>query len=89
MSYEVAVEDGKFLFRQSGELVDTTHGPEDAKWIFVLSTSKVLYVGQKNRGTFQHSSFLAGGVTLFAGRLAAEAGILKVRTEIINTFGMC
>ncbi|KAK2647368.1 hypothetical protein Ddye_014857 [Dipteronia dyeriana] len=77
MVYEVAVEDGKFIYKQSGKLVDTTGGPPDAKWIFVLSTSKTLYVGQKNKGTFQHSSFLAGGATLSAGRLVVVDGILK------------
>ncbi|TXG58041.1 hypothetical protein EZV62_015870 [Acer yangbiense] len=77
MVYEVAVEDGKFIYKQSEKLLDTTGGPPDAKWIFVLSTSKTLYVGQKNKGTFQHSSFLAGGATLSAGRLVVVDGILK------------
>ncbi|XP_058204801.1 IQ domain-containing protein IQM6 isoform X2 [Rhododendron vialii] len=76
-AYEVAVEDGKFLYRQTGKLLDTRAGHEDDKWIFVLSTSKTLYVGQKQKGTFQHSSFLAGGATLSAGRLVVEDGILK------------
>ncbi|CAK9145882.1 unnamed protein product [Ilex paraguariensis] len=76
-AYEVEVEDGKFIYRQSGELIDTRGGPEEAKWIFVLSVSKTLYVGQKKKGTFQHSSFLAGGATLSAGRLVVEGGVLK------------
>lgn len=76
------MENGKFLYRYSGKLLHTTGGPSDAKWIFVLSTSKTLYVGLKKKGTFQHSSFLAGGATLAAGRLVVEDGILKVR--IIN-----
>ncbi len=75
LSYEVVVEDGKFFFKQSGEILHTT---DDAKWIFVLSTSKSLYVGKKKKGTFQHSSFLAGGATSAAGRLVIENGILKV-----------
>lgn len=33
---------------------------------------------QKQKGTFQHSSFLAGGATSAAGRLIVEDGILKV-----------
>lgn len=33
---------------------------------------------QKKKGTFHHSSFLAGGATLAAGRLEAENGTLKV-----------
>ncbi|KAL2535159.1 calmodulin-binding family protein [Abeliophyllum distichum] len=76
-AYEVIVKDGKFIYEQSGHLLDTKGGPKDVKWIFVLSVSKILYVGQKIKGTFQHSSFLAGGATLSAGRLEVEEGILK------------
>ncbi|PQM40862.1 IQ domain-containing protein IQM6 [Prunus yedoensis var. nudiflora] len=75
-AYEVVMQDGKFIYKQSGNLLDTTEAG-DAKWIFVLSTSKTLYIGQKSKGTFQHSSFLAGGATLSAGRLVVEQGILK------------
>ncbi|KAL6657026.1 hypothetical protein ACP70R_004806 [Stipagrostis hirtigluma subsp. patula] len=75
--YEVIIEDGKFMYKNSRQILDTSGGPRDAKWIFVLSTSKNLYVGQKNKGTFQHSSFLAGGATSAAGRLVVEDGILK------------
>ncbi|GKV15353.1 hypothetical protein SLEP1_g26148 [Rubroshorea leprosula] len=71
IAYEVIVLDGKFLFKQTGELLHTTG---NAKWIFVLSTSKTLYVGQKKKGTFQHSSFLAGAATIAAGRLVVEDG---------------
>ncbi|KAA8518340.1 hypothetical protein F0562_015777 [Nyssa sinensis] len=76
-AFEVKVEDGKFFYKQTCKLLDTREGPKDAKWIFVLSTSKNLYIGQKHKGTFQHSSFLAGGATLSAGRLVVEDGILK------------
>lgn len=75
--YEVVIEDGKLIYAQSGKLLNTSEGPEDVKWIFVLSVSKTLYVGQKKKGTFQHSSFLAGGATLSAGRLVVEEGVLK------------
>lgn len=77
-AYEVIVQDKKLVYKQSGKILDTTQGPKDTKWIFVLSTSKTLYVGEKNKGTFQHSSFLAGGATLSAGRLVVEDGNLKV-----------
>ncbi|XP_040999349.1 IQ domain-containing protein IQM2-like [Juglans microcarpa x Juglans regia] len=77
MAYEVVVEDGKFFYKQSEKLLDTTEEDKDAKWIFVLSTSMTLYVGKKKKGTFQHSSFLAGGATSAAGRLVIEDGILK------------
>jgi hypothetical protein len=48
-AYEVAIDDGKFLYMQSGQLLDPKGAPEDAKWIFVLSVSKVLFVGLKNK----------------------------------------
>ncbi|CAN1781549.1 IQ domain-containing protein IQM2 [Linum perenne] len=73
-AYEVVVEDGKLIYKETGELLNTAG---DCKWIFVLSTSKSLYVGQKKKGTFQHSSFLAGGVTSAAGRLISDNGVLK------------
>ncbi|XP_077209939.1 IQ domain-containing protein IQM2-like [Tasmannia lanceolata] len=76
-AYEVIVEDGKFLHKQGRKPLDTSEGSEDTKWIFVLSTSRALYVGQKKKGGFQHSSFLAGGATSAAGRLVVENGILK------------
>ncbi|KAK4481677.1 hypothetical protein RD792_012584 [Penstemon davidsonii] len=76
-AYEVIILDGKLMYKQSGKILDTREGPEDVKWIFVLSVSKILYVGQKKKGTFQHSSFLAGGATLSAGRLVVEDGVLK------------
>ncbi|XP_042513856.1 IQ domain-containing protein IQM2-like [Macadamia integrifolia] len=77
MTHEVVVEEGKFFYKQTGKLLDTNEGAKDAKWIFVLSTSKTLYVGQKIKGRFQHSSFLAGGATSAAGRLVVNNGILK------------
>ncbi|XP_039064078.1 IQ domain-containing protein IQM2-like [Hibiscus syriacus] len=75
--YEIVVEDRKLVYKQTGELLQTTGENSDSKWIFVLSTSKVLYVGMKKKGTFQHSSFLAGGATIAAGRLVVENGVLK------------
>lgn len=76
-SYEVHIKDGKFYYKQTGEILHTFDDIE-AKWIFVLSTSKTLYVGKKKKGTFQHSSFLAGGATMTAGRLIVKNGGLKV-----------
>ncbi|KAL5999589.1 IQ domain-containing protein iqm4 [Asimina triloba] len=72
--YEVIVDDGKLMYKQSKQYVDTIEG---SKWIFVLSTTRSLYVGQKKKGKFQHSSFLAGGATTAAGRLVAADGILE------------
>ncbi|WVZ69400.1 hypothetical protein U9M48_018191 [Paspalum notatum var. saurae] len=42
--YQVVIEDGKFLYKKSGQILDTSCRPQDAKWVFVLSTSKNLYV---------------------------------------------
>ncbi|XP_019416831.1 PREDICTED: IQ domain-containing protein IQM1-like [Lupinus angustifolius] len=72
--YEVIVENGKLVFIQDGRLVDTDG---KSKWIFVLSTTRSLYVGRKKKGAFQHSSFLSGAATTAAGRLVAQQGLLK------------
>ncbi|KAL5579448.1 hypothetical protein UlMin_011890 [Ulmus minor] len=73
-AYEVILRSGKLFYKQSGVLVDTAEG---TKWIFVLSTSKIMYVAEKKKGLFQHSSFLAGGATTAAGRLVAHNGVLE------------
>ncbi|KAJ8534039.1 hypothetical protein K7X08_007363 [Anisodus acutangulus] len=75
--YEYLVAEGKILHSQTGNHLDTTNGLPGAKWIFVMSTSKRLYAGVKEKGIFHHSSFLAGGATLAAGRLVVKDGILK------------
>ncbi|KAK1439453.1 hypothetical protein QVD17_05271 [Tagetes erecta] len=72
--YEYVIVEGKIMHRQTQLLLDT--GNEE-KWIFVMSTSKRLYAGEKKKGIFHHSSFLAGGATFAAGRLVVENGILK------------
>ncbi|KAK1434219.1 hypothetical protein QVD17_11138 [Tagetes erecta] len=72
--YEVVIENGKLLYKQSRRLVKTIKG---SKWIFVLSTSRTLYVGQKKKGLFQHSSFLAGAATTAAGRMVVQDGVLE------------
>lgn len=74
--YEVIVLEGKLVYKKSGVFLNTN---EDSKWIFVLSTSRSLYVAQKKKGRFQHSSFLSGGVTTSAGRLVVHEGVLEVR----------
>lgn len=75
----MVIEDSKLMYKQSGIVLDTKEGPPDTKWIFVLSVSRVMYVGMKKKGNFQHSSFLAGGATLSAGRIVVDDGILKVK----------
>ncbi|KAL2487807.1 calmodulin-binding family protein [Forsythia ovata] len=76
-AYEVIVEDGTLFYKQSREIIDTTREPKGVKWIFVLSTSKAFFIGLKRKGAFHHSSFLAGGATSAAGRIAVEKGIIK------------
>ncbi|XP_058107703.1 IQ domain-containing protein IQM3-like isoform X2 [Magnolia sinica] len=74
---EYIIFEGKIVHKQTGELIDTSKGSDGCKWIFVMSTSKRLYAGEKKKGTFHHSSFLAGGATLAAGRFIAKNGMLK------------
>jgi hypothetical protein len=47
-------------------------------WIFVADTSFRLYVGIKNSGAFQHSSFLQGG------RISA-AGLIKIKNGRLHS----
>ncbi|KAH6755128.1 IQ calmodulin-binding motif family protein [Perilla frutescens var. hirtella] len=75
--YEYIVAEGELIHKQTGDLLDTKEQLSDSKWIFVMSVSNKLYAGEKKKGMFHHSSFLAGGVTLAAGRLVAERGKLK------------
>ncbi|CAB4299289.1 unnamed protein product [Prunus armeniaca] len=75
--FEYIICEGTLVHKGTGHLLDTNQGMEDSKWIFVMSTSKKLYAGEKKKGLFHHSSFLAGGATLAAGRLRAEHGKLK------------
>ena len=42
----------RLTYLQSRLPVNTT---DESKWIFVLSTTRSLYVGQKHKGHFQHS----------------------------------
>lgn len=70
----MVVEDGKLVSRQTKSLVETTEG---TKWIFVLSTTRKLYIGQKQKGRFQHSSFLSGAAITAAGRIVSHDGVVK------------
>jgi hypothetical protein len=76
--YEYIINEGKIFHKKTGEPLDTSQSSKGTKWIFVMSTAKRLYAGKKERGVFQHSSFLAGGTTIAAGRFTAEDGIIKV-----------
>ncbi|KAL2933731.1 IQ domain-containing protein IQM3 [Bienertia sinuspersici] len=76
-SYEYVFSEGKIIHKLTNHWLDTRKASEVTKWIFVMSTCKKLYVGEKKKGRFHHSSFLAGGATLAAGRLVVEHGTLK------------
>ncbi|KAJ8537638.1 hypothetical protein K7X08_014178 [Anisodus acutangulus] len=75
--YEYIISGGQIVHKLTGNLLDTTKGPPGPKWIFVMSTTKRLYAGEKKKGMFHHSSFLAGGAALAAGRLVVEDGTVK------------
>ncbi|KAK1571280.1 hypothetical protein Q3G72_014457 [Acer saccharum] len=55
-----------------GKEVDLKNCPR-----FRLQQECIKYLGPKRKGSFHHSSFLAGGAILAAGRLEAEDGKLK------------
>lgn len=74
-AYEVIIEDGKLLYKLTRKPLHTQKGD---RWIFVMSPWGKLYVAKKERGRFQHSSFLAGGVTSAAGRLLVKRGVLQL-----------
>lgn len=78
-NYEYIVLEGKIVHKQTEVPLNTVKGPDckGTKFIFVMSTNKKLYAGEKKKGLFHHSSFLAGGATLAAGRLEADHGVLK------------
>ncbi|CAM6088848.1 unnamed protein product [Calypogeia fissa] len=73
--FEVVIQDGKLLNKMTREPVNT---PKGDKWIFVMSTTGKLYVGKKEKGKLQHSSFLAGGATTAAGRILVKDGTIEL-----------
>lgn len=54
----------------------TEIGPRREKWIYVTDCSGKFYVGQKIKGHFHHSSFLAGGAIRAAGGIKVREGKL-------------
>ncbi|KIR97495.1 IQ domain-containing calmodulin-binding protein [Cryptococcus deuterogattii 2001/935-1] len=46
-------------------------------WIYVSDMELNLFVGIKHSGTFQHSSFLAGGKVTSAGIIVVKQGLIK------------
>ena len=47
------------------------------KWIFVADTSFRVYLGYKQAGAFQHSSFLHGSRIMAAGQIKVKRGQLR------------
>lgn len=47
------------------------------KWIFVADTSFHMYIGYKQSGAFQHSSFLQGSRILSAGQIKVKRGQIR------------
>jgi hypothetical protein len=66
-SYFVEPKDGLLRYTQSGDVVD---GPK----IFVMDPKGAFYMGDKKRGRFHHSSFLAGSPVLVAGSAVLAQG---------------
>lgn len=63
--YEYLVAEGKIVHQESGNSLDTSKGLPGAKWIFVLSTTKKLYVGQVRPKLNTQIPFF-GGFLLFS-----------------------
>ncbi|KAJ6014191.1 hypothetical protein N7540_008782 [Penicillium herquei] len=73
--YELDKVVSKFSYIKPEAIYDhfaSSFSVKDGMWIFVADTSFRIYIGIKEPGAFQHSSFLRGG------RIAA-AGMLKIR----------
>ncbi|KAI4090845.1 MAG: hypothetical protein LQ344_004492 [Seirophora lacunosa] len=64
-------------FKRSPKEADGRKKEKKKKWIFVADTSYRLYIGIKQSGAFQHSSFLHGGRVSAAGLIKVKDGQLK------------
>lgn len=58
-------------------LGDSTFG-ESTRWIFVMDLNRNMYLNRKQKGRFHHSSFLAGGRVLSAGRIVVDNGVISL-----------
>lgn len=63
----VSADTGLMRWKKSGELVS-------GNLIFVVSTKGQMFMSQKVRGRFHHSSFLAGNPVCVSGTVVMEAG---------------
>ncbi|KAJ4753323.1 IQ calmodulin-binding motif family protein [Rhynchospora pubera] len=75
--YEYIIKDGRIMHKQLEVFLDTRKDSKEEKWIFVMSSEKKIYAGVKKKGSFHHSSFLAGGATIAAGKLTVQDGYFK------------
>lgn len=93
LQYVVEIHDGKLYWvNQSSKPVHSTKKPKPKKgapagapnepvmMIYVMSPDGTLYVGDKKRERFHHSSFLSGSAVIAAGSICVEEGVLKELT---------
>lgn len=91
--YAVQIQDGKlFWVHQARKLVHSKKKPKPKKgapegapnepvmMIYVMSPDGTLYIGDKKREKFHHSSFLSGSAVIAAGSVCVEDGNLKELT---------
>lgn len=71
--FEVEVVDGKFRFKESGDLVDTLieveNNDEVGKFIYIVTTDEKIFMAPKIRGKFHHTSLSNGRPVIGAGNL--------------------
>uniref|UniRef100_A0A8R7PRB1 Uncharacterized protein n=1 Tax=Triticum urartu TaxID=4572 RepID=A0A8R7PRB1_TRIUA len=80
--YEVIVEQGKLMYRRSGLLVETT---EDSKWIFVLSTTRSLYIGQVLGNVPSFSSLYTSSAVVHGNYiLCHDESVLTVNSSLVS-----
>lgn len=53
-------------------------------WITIYLYKLIYLFIQKEKGVFQHSSFLAGGATTAAGKFIVKTGVIKVLLLLCN-----
>lgn len=80
--FQVSVRDGKLHWINQG--MRLCHSSKKAKadgkrvmMIYVMAPNGTLYLGDKKREKFHHSSFLSGSAVIAAGSMCVEHGILR------------
>lgn len=73
-NYELRPKDG-LLFRKDGIIpIDTKHSYGNHSLLYVICEDKKIYSGRGAKYILHHSSFLAGGDVLAAGKLMTSGG---------------